>query len=617
MAFTHLVDLLSEAEIEAPGPGHVELQRVCIGRDTRMAVFQHPTSRVRWPEIRLGRKPVLHTAIGIKSSARRKGEIFFEVLLEGKTLWKGAARPKQGWVDCRIDLPAESAVRLEFRTSAKDTSYGWSAWADPRIEHEIETPPPPRRRDGRRHVFLITADAIGSDRFREAKTPSLDRLAADGVVFTHARAQSPSTIGSYASLFTGRHVTEHRLDSEWGRIPPSLLTLPVHLESHGYHTAMIVGESELSDPRQGFGDLFRELLPCVANPAQDGVVTTRRALKWLDARPEKPCFAWIQYFDAHPPNVPPEPYRSMYYQGDPAKGDGRGISKIRGIESVQHLMYFDGQPDYALGVRLRHAGECLLGMRREGPDLASHLQSLGLREEAPWLVRAGTQMMAGEVPADLVPWIRRVLPRLQEVEADILGWLDGVADERYPLALHLGCISYVDEQVGRLIDALQARDLYDDSVILFVSPHGEVVGVKDIYFHHHVLMESVLRVPMTLKAPGARGRVDGVIDSVDVFPTICEILGIPTPPALAGKSRWKNAREGSAIESHPSFAVGNHHAMFSCYQDGHKLLRSLEPHSVSPEWRWRKGQTQLVDGEDRPVDRPDIAARLEEHLCRA
>lgn len=604
MAFTHLVDRLSDAEIEAPGPGHVELQRVTIGRDTRMALFQHPVSAVRWAAVPAG---VLHTAVGIKGS-RRTSDIQFEIAANGEVLWKQAVRPGRSWTEVRLEVPAG---RLEFRTRAKDLSYAWSAWADPRIEHEA--PAPALRRGPRnRHVFLITADAIGSDRLHEAKTPHLDRLAADGLSFAEARAQSPATIGSYASLLTGRYPTVHGVDSEWGRIPPSLPTMPVHLAGHGYHTTMIASESELSDPRQGFRDLFRQSVPCVANPAQDGALTTRNVLRWLDARPAGPCFTWIQYFDAHPPNTPPEPYRSMYYQGDPGRGDGVAVSKIRALESVQHLMYFDGQPDFALGVRLRHAGECLLGMRLEGPDLASHLRGLRLESEAPALLRMGGALMSGQVPGELQPWIRRILPRLREVEDDILTWLEGVKDGRFPLAQHLGCISYVDAQIGLLIEALKERDLYDESVILFWSPHGEVYGDRDIYFHHHVLMESSLRVPLILKAGDARGQVEGVIDSIDLFPTICEILGIASPPALDGASRWNRKR----IESHPSLAVGNHRAMVSCYQDGFKLLHTLEPHSVSPGWRWAKGQRQLVDSQDRPVDRPDIAARLGELLCR-
>lgn len=655
MSTEHLIDRLPEAALRAPGPDHVAVQPMTIHRDTRMALFQHPASTVEFPAMMVGAGGRLRFACGIKQIvwARLRSPVLFEVAAgipgEAKRiLFTASVDPRRHaearrWIETELDLSplAGRTVRLVFRTSVPaggDSRYAWAGWADPRLVHEAPEPPRPRARSGGHPlVLLVTADALRPDFLGcyghpRVKTPHLDALARDGCLMRHARAQTGTSIGSYTSVLTGQHVPGHGIAAEWGRLPAALPTLPVYLRAFGYHTVLAPSDTELCDRELGLVDLFAEQVPCLARPGQDGSITTRRWMDWLDRRPDQPCFVWIEYFDTHPPATPPEPFRSMYYQGDPGAPErahrADDVAKIRGIEVVQEIeqalpALARGVPDMAITAKLLATVAVWRGAPSSGPDLAAHLGALGAEARrglaiprfAEWLDRQVAAMRAGSVPREAVAWLGRLLPMLKEIEADITSWLEGVVDFRYPVSQYMAGVSYLDHHVGRLVEALRERDLYERSMLVFLSPHGEALGERGVYFHHHTLMEASLRIPVIVKPPAsaaaARGaRIGGVFDSVDVFPTLVEALGLPVPPAPAGRSRWPQLRDGSDIPPHESFAVNNHESMLALTLEPYKLLRALADHRVSPEWTWKAGDRALFDLRHDAPDTADLADRL-------
>lgn len=656
----HLLDRLASAGVS--GPGGVEIQQVTLARDSRMAIFQHPPSRVRFEELDLGLRPRLRLACAIKPTVweRMAAPVRFRVEAKPqrgprRTLLDVVLDPRtrpadRAWHEHDLDLSpfAGRRLALRFETTAlgPSTDFAWAAWGDPRIEHDApERRRVRRRRDARRHVFLVTADALGADRLAEPEleTPNLDALAADGCRLAHARVQSPATLASYATLLTGRPVTAHGVSAEWGQLPEALPSLPSLLGGLGYHTLMAVSERELFDPAVGLRAHFHEAIPCLANPAQDGAVTTRQLLDWLDRRPDAPCFVWLQYFDTHPPSVPPQPFSSRYYEGDPTSPARahrtEDVAAIRGVESVQAIaqalpLLERGIADADLAGRLRDTASVLRGETASGPDLAEHLRRLGpeLRHglDAPafgrWLGERAAALSAAVVPPELLPWLRSVLPPLLELERDVIGWLEGVVDYRFALAEHLASVSYLDHLVGMLLDGLRERGLYDDAAVVFTSPHGEVLGTRDIHFHHHVLLEESLRVPLVLKPPAGSdhrpgSRIDGLFDSLDLLRTLLQMLELPHDPALGGRGLWPSIRDGKDVGSAPSFALASQGVMASITEPPWKLVKALAPHALSPRWSWRRGERALFDvsspgGEetDLAARHPDVAARMERRL---
>ena len=286
----HLCDLLSDADIDAPKPGMVELQYMDVGGDYAMAVFQHPDSCIRIP-VSAPTGGVLRFRQGIKTSAwdRVRAPVRFRagVDVDGSVRWLhkctlDARRPSdRGWTRADVPIPAgTTAIVLETRVRRRRSDYAWSGWADPVFEPMalpvVITRP---RRPSHPSVLLITSDACRADSLGcygndHGLTPSLDALATDGLLFTDGRANSSTTTGSYASVLTGRHPSVHGMMAEWGTLNAELPNLITIAKRGGYHTVFASSEQEISAPEQGFTRDFDDVIPCLANPSQDGAVTT-------------------------------------------------------------------------------------------------------------------------------------------------------------------------------------------------------------------------------------------------------------------------------------------------------------------------------------------------------
>ena len=654
MRTEYFIDRLGEATATAPGLEHVVVQPMTLLRDTRMALFHHPDSLVEFPPLVIGPRARLLVACGVKKVAwsRLHSEIVFEVsgLVDGEgetRVLSASLDPRhheddRRWVEHEIDLArfAGRRVRFVFRTSASprsDLRHAWSGWAGPRIVHDAPAPPRrARRTPDDPVVLLVSADAMRADYLGSAghpgvRTPHLDALAKAGVRMTHARAQCVTGMGSYASLLTGQHVPTHGIGAAWGRIPPSLPTLPVYLRAFGYHTVLASSDAELGTPQTGVADLFAERIPCLARPGQDGAITTRQWIDWLDGRPPRPAFVWIQYVDTRLPAPTPERFRSMYYTGDPTRAarehHAAHVARIRGITAVREIEQAlpalrKGRPDAAVTETLRAAVAFWRGAAGSGPDLAAHLQALpgearrGLTTPAlaEWLDSAVRGLDAGEVSRELVAWLERLLPMLKEIEADAVSWLEGVVDFRYPISQYMAATSYLNYHVARLLETLEDRGIAEQSTVLVCAPHGECLGERGVFFDHHALLEASIRVPLiwksragALRAPGA--EIGGIFDLIDVFPTLVESLGLPVPVGLAGASRWSSLRDGTDIPPHPSVALGQHGAMIAVTEAPWKLLTTYRDHRVSDDWAWRAGDRALYDLRDTSLDHVDVAAR--------
>ena len=102
----------------------------------------------------------------------------------------------------------------------------------------------------------------------------------------------------------------------------------------------------------------------------------------------------------------------------------------------------------------------------------------------------------------------------------------------------------LDGQVGRMVEALRERGELDDTLILFMSDHGDMDGDHHMVSKQHSFYEEVMRLPVILHWPaGLRGgrRVDGLVEAVDLLPTLCELAGRARAVAGAGAQHCRAA----------------------------------------------------------------------------
>jgi choline-sulfatase len=131
---------------------------------------------------------------------------------------------------------------------------------------------------------------------------------------------------------------------------------------------------------------------------------------------------------------------------------------------------------------------------------------------------------------------------------------------RFPNAPYNGAIAYVDDTVGKLLDYLRDKGLYDNALIAVAADHGESLGEHGELTHSIFLYDSTIHVPLLLKLPGNRfagQRVNATANLVDLAPTLLKALGQTPPPAMQGDSLLSligNPQPGNR----PSLATGDH-----------------------------------------------------------
>ena len=213
------------------------------------------------------------------------------------------------------------------------------------------------------NVLLVTIDTLRADHVgaygsTRGLTPTIDRLAAEGLRFETTYAHAPLTLPSHASLMTASYPTRHGVhDNGTFRLSEKSPALAITLEAAGYRTAAFVGAFVL-DARFGlnlgfdvyddrmFGssadlDLVQRNSEQVLAPAQDWIVagksqSTGQSATSVQAAGASPWFVWAHLYDPHEPYTPPEPYRSRYaadpYSGEIAYVDaalGRFLTQLR------------------------------------------------------------------------------------------------------------------------------------------------------------------------------------------------------------------------------------------------------------------------------------------------
>ena len=324
----------------------------------------------------------------------------------------------------------------------------------------------------RRNVLLITVDTLRADRLRcygskTVKTPGMDALAAQGVLFEETVTPVPLTLPAHASILTGFYPVEHGArDNGYYKLPKGFQTLPKVLNEAGYYTAAFVSSSVLNAHYgldQGF-DLYVDL----SSPSKRTSIfynleisaneVTEDAISLLNNDLKKPFFLWVHYFDPHAPYQPPEPYLSNYnnpYDGEVAFVDNQiGILinelKKRGLKkntlvilTSDHGEGLGEHNERRHGLFLYHT-TLKVPLIMSGPGLpdGKRIKSLAsLLDITPTLLSyLGIDSELEYSGIDLMPVIKKEIPdssRAVYIEtvapADMMGWspLKGLCTHKY------------------------------------------------------------------------------------------------------------------------------------------------------------------------------------------
>ena len=384
----------------------------------------------------------------------------------------------------------------------------------------------------RPNVVFVVVDTLRGDVLTDPEnrysTPNLDALISEGVHFPKTFAHAPLTLPSHTAMFSSRPPIETVVFNNGQTVPNELPLLSEWMTRFGYETRAVTSLGTLWAPKpesglwRGFADYNLDYWHM--SQAED---STTRMQKSLDAsNPERPLFLFAHYSDPH------EPYNSHGEVDHQAtiRHNGNVIATVSTSEMSfwHHTMTLDpGVHTFEITSDHNFKVRQFQAMNPTGAKRWSELDwEVGKRVKAIKTARLTlSQTSDGPVSRDLRLWIN-----------DAPGH-DAIRD-RYAKE-----VAYVDQWIGNLISDLKQRGLYEESLIVFTSDHGESLGEHGRVGHANGLTDPHIHVPLIVKLPKSdprRGQLAAshkeIVSHADLTPTILELSALPPLPGQLGKS---------------------------------------------------------------------------------
>lgn len=168
--------------------------------------------------------------------------------------------------------------------------------------------------------------------------------------------------------------------------------------------------------------------------------------------------------------------------------------------------------------------------------------------------------------------------------------------------MYRGEVAYLDQQLGVLIRRLKDLRIYDDCLLIVTSDHGESLGENGIYCEHFGLYDNTTSVPLLIKLPGqeATGVVDGLVSTVDIYPTIYDLIGREIDHPIRGQSLLPLMRDLRDSTQDRVFSEHKGAEQVSMRTRSHRTLLGLEDIQAFPSYALEMGRLELYRA-DRPM----------------
>jgi arylsulfatase A-like enzyme len=413
---------------------------------------------------------------------------------------------------------------------------------------------------GRPNIVFIVLDTVRADHlslygYHRDTTPHLKQLAADAATYNRAIATSDWTLPSHASMFTGLYASEHGAYCDKSRlflrVPNDVTTLAEALYQQGYATAAVVANIAMVrdlNLHQGF-QYYAVRLPATALSAANRRFILRTLIMSLARR-----------FKERPAN--PQFCRSAT---DITQEVVAMLDQFTANTSPFFLFanYMDAHSPYKPPAPYE--------------TLYSSSETMPLRD----YYGLSRKVMRTK---------RRIAPAVRE----------------HLKSKYDGALSYLDHEIGRLVDHLKRIGIYDNTLIVITADNGEAFGEHDLMQHGVFVYRDQVHVPLLIKWPRTRGsrRVDEVVSGVDMMPTILEAAGGEIPEGISGRSLLRQGDAAPRVvlsETYPCPDILRLHSRFN------RVERAVR----SGQWKFIQstaGKRELFDMQADPFEMKNLHA---------
>jgi uncharacterized sulfatase len=423
-------------------------------------------------------------------------------------------------------------------------------------------------KEGKKNVLFISVDDMNNDLGCYGnpivKSPNIDRIASQGIAFANAYCQYPLSSPSRSSLLTGLRPDKTRvfdLTYHFRQDMPDIQTLPQMFIKNGYYVARVGKIFHYGNP----GDIGTNGLDDKAswierfNPA--GRDKTSLELDVINYTPKRGLGS------------------SMAYYSDKIGADNEHTDGKVATETIKLLSKHKEKPFFiAAGFYKPHCPWITPGKYFElyRPD----------QMKLPEISDETQKAYPAPALASTNPWPYFGITAFHALECKLA---------------YYAAISFVDAQIGRLLDALDSLGLADNTMVVFWSDHGYHLGEHGLWFKQSCFEESA-KCPLIISVPGSKktGLIcRRTVELVDIYPTLAEMTGLTPPAGLEGFSLVRLLKNPGAKWNHPAYT---------------QVQRGQNPgHSVRTErWRfteWKSGEmgVELYDEINDPKELNNLA----------
>lgn len=426
-----------------------------------------------------------------------------------------------------------------------------------------------RGQDNRMNVLFISVDDMNNDLgcfgHHLVKSPNIDRLASKGVAFANAYCQFPLSSPSRSSLLTGMRPDRTRvfnLTYHFRQGMPEVITLPQMFINNGYYVARV-------------GKMFH-----YGNPGDIGT-------NGLDDRK-----SWQERIN--PAGRDKTSLELDVINYTPNRGLGAAMAFLKDVAGKDE--------DHTDGKVVAEAIK-LLEKHRDKPFF---IAAGFYKPHCPWIT-PGKYFDLYDIEDIKLPVISDKTRENYPVQAlaSTTPWpYFGIKDEeaRDCKLAYYAAISFVDAQVGKLLDAVEKLGLAENTIIVFWSDHGYHLGEHGLWFKQSCFEESA-RCPLIISVPGSKTagkKSTRIVELIDIYPTLAELTGLKPPADLEGYSLLPLLKNPESGWNHPAFTQ---------VQRG-----NIPGHSVRTEkwrfteWNFGKAASELYDEINDPMELKNLAA---------
>jgi len=384
------------------------------------------------------------------------------------------------------------------------------------------------------NIILISIDTLRQDHvgiygYKRNTTPTIDKIAKEGIFFENAFSSASWTLPAHMSMFTGLPPSVHSVEKKTNKLSKNIQTLTQLIKSKGYKTAAIVTLPFVS-AKYGFArgfDKFTEIFKKKSRIVSDN------ALSWLKTNKDKQFFLFLHFCDVHWPYLPPAKFAEEF-----------------GIDTKNS--------------KWREWGRLVSLRKFSDPEI----------------------------------------PMSKKMRKNVIGLYDGE-------------ILNVDDKISRIINYLKKENIYENTILIITSDHGEEFKEHNSFGHGHSLYSEVINVPLIIRFPKKiKSNIktkDPVIIS-DIPLTLLNMLDISPPPQFEKYSvnleKYFNGSQDKKTGERKLFVesiLGSGPKRFAIIKRNHKYFASYKFHPLKKNHKWIQIPESLFDIMNDPKDLINIS----------